>query len=395
MERYLITDKEYISNILDIKKNKELDYYLNKSKIYINKNSLESIKLNKVINFGEDLFNIINNLSIFSKEEDEETIEKQKNFFLRLIDHIKVILKTFIQFMKSFLISSVNFIKYIIKWIQEKSGKHNDLWLKYKDKINQIPYDLSMEGIPFRDNFLTNCERIMEIIEKTPVIRIIEECGINLKGIINLIKQKKQNFLKDVLKIESISFTDPNTILKMYEDFNLFTTSIVKAEIDPKVSHEKQMKEKLNIEFYGKIEVPEKEQINCKKFLNAKNLLSLTNPFINKIKKNMDVLKDVNNKSNQVIIATDLFYKGLNMWNDLFYKQIDEAIEKEEREKTVNFLNLAIKYSKLINLIIVNFKFTIYEVSITAMKFRNQVASMLKAVGAKIEAEMEEQIVFK
>ena len=392
-EKYIITDKDYINNILDIKKNKISDFYLSKTKTWMLRNSLEDIKLNKQYLLGNKLFYILENLHIFTSEE--ESTVKEKNFFLKLIEHIQTIVKTFIQWIKSFIISSVNFVKYVFKWIQEKTGKHNDLWMKYKDLIHKIPYDLSMNGIPFREDFFKNSQRIMEIIDNTPVIKIIEECGVSLKGIANLIKQKKQNFLKDVLKIESISFTNPNTILKMYEDFNLFTTSITKTEIDPKVSHEKQMKEKLNIEFYGKIEVPEKTAINCKKFLTPSNLLALTNPFINQIKKNMNVLKDLNGKITQVVVATELFYKGLSMWNDLFYKQVDEAIDKEERQNTANFLNLAIKYSKLINLIVNNFKFTVYEVSITSMKFRNQVASMLKTVRAKLESDMEEQIVFK
>lgn len=391
MERFIIIDREYVNDIINIKKDKESGYYLYRTNDLIKRNSLESFLFQRDCNYGESLLQVINFFNSYSLEDEEGPTEGQNNWLVRFFKHIKIIFSSFIKFLKTLVMTIVNFVKYVVKWIQEKMRNHNKIYKKYKGIIKDIPYDMTMEAIPFRENFIDNINRLIDTLKKSEIKTIIEESRTSLKQIVDVIKTGK---IFSIVSFDTVNFCDPKYLAKMYEDFLLFTTSIKKAEINPKQSHESQMKEKLNVEFYGRIEVPKKEPINCKKFLTEKNITALLPAYIERLKGLLDMLKDLNIKSNAIILIAETLYKTLDGINDLFFGK-KTPDQKENKKRVSEILDLAVKYTKLVQLIGVNFRLTIYEVVTTGMQYRNQVASMLKKVGAQLESHMEEQIVFK
>lgn len=392
MERFMIIDREYINDIINIKKNKKSDYYLYRTNDLIKRSSLESFIFDRECNFGEGLLQVINHFNSYSLEDGEAApTEGQNNWLVRFFKHVKVIFVSFIKFMKTLVLTIVNFVKYCIKWIQEKMKNHSEIYKKYKSIIKNIPYDMTIDGIPFRDNFVDNLNRLIDTLKKSQMKTIVEEARTSLKIIVDVIKTGK---IFSIVEFDTVNFTDPAYLTKMYEDFLLFTTSMKKAEIDPKQSHEDQMREKLNLEFYGRADVPAKEPINCKKFLTDKNIQVLLPDYLERLKALTAMLKDLNFKSNAIIFIAESLAKSLDAVNDLFYGHKNPD-QKENKKKISHILDLAVKYTKLVQIIGSNFRLTIYEVVMTGMKYRNQVASMLKKVGAQLDSQMEEQVVFK
>lgn len=372
---------------------------------WIDFGSLENMRMKREFKFCESIMTVLNTPYLFTKEDGENNNEGENNFFVKLFKHLANVFKSVINFVKSFFISLANFVKYIIRWIRERSTKHHEIWKKYKDKIKKIPYDLTFEAIPYRDTFVTNSNRLMDKIKRTPLGKVIEEIGINLKEAWKFIRGQGEPkaFLNKVLNIESIKLTDVTKLQDLAIDYFTFAVDIDKA--NEGISIEKQMAEKLNIEFYGTIEKPTKKvAVNCKKFLTPENISVLLPEYIDKIKDVMSFLKEIEKKASVIIVLSNSFYGFFHAFNDLLYKPVKDNISTDEltdkqkaRKQKVELFQILLKYVKLVNMIVTNVKYTSYTVSITAMDYRNTVAKMLQFIGAQVD-EIEsdnKQTIFK
>lgn len=368
--------------------------------------SIEEIRMKREFRFCESIMTVLNTPYLFTKEDGDTNNEGEDNFFVKLFKHLANVFKSVINFIKSFFISLANFIKYIVRWIKERTTKHHEIWKKYKDKIKQIPYDLTYDAIPYRDSFVDNSNRIMDKIKKTPLGKVIEEIGINLKEAWKFIRGQGEPkaFLNKVLNIQSIKLTDITKLQDLAIDYFTFAVDIDKA--NEGVSIEKQMAERLNIEFYGTIDKPTKKvPVNCKKFLTPHNISVLLPDYINKIKDVMSFLKDIEKKAGVIIILSNSFYGFFHAFNDLLYKPVkdnvvsdDDLTDKQKaRKQKVELFQILLKYVKLVNMIVTNVKYTSYTVSITAMDYRQTVANMLKFIGAQVDEEEtnNKQTIFK
>lgn len=394
----IIYDNELVSYYKEIyqNRNKNKDFFYYNCKKYNNLYAFTKRKSD--LTLEEAFLFLKTHTSMFSLEEDipvenevPENNEKEDpykdNFFIKLLKHIKIAIKAVINFIKSFAASSINFIKYVIKWIQEKTTNHSEIYRRYKDLINKVPKTMKIDAINFRKTFYKDSLRLLDLLRDSKLTKIIEEVNFNLKAILDMIKSK--TFEPDKLDIKAANLKDPQVIFDLYEEFQLFMVSLAKidrAKLKENVSVESQMKEKLCIEFFGTLEEPQKGSVLVSEIVTPENCLSLLPAYSNKIKSVVENLKSINGKVSFSITISTGIYKACDIFNDLWLKHAKNKKDKEmsNLNQFQEYIELVIKWSKLINMFIKSVKFSTYFITTWCMNFRLQVANTLKGIGANV-----------
>lgn len=398
----LVYDKDIINEYRNIynKRNYSLEYFRDRAYKYANiMTDIESLfnETESIYEQSNSLYKIKNKYSsesfiygcILSLEDTDadaaaKEVEKGKpNLFIRFFRFLKRIIFGLINFIKSAVISFINWIKYLYAWIKKKLNKDNEFWQKYKDKIREIPPDLTFKGVPYRENIMDELEEVMTILENSRLIRVLEEATkvIELmKQIINI--QNKKTGKITPPKFEALDFGNVNDVLDAYEEFNLFMVSLTKIE-NPNpfknVTSESLMIQKLNMRFYGKETKPEKTEMVLKTFLTPKNLKSLEKSFIDRLEKIGTTLKSYKKKIDSILFTSSKLAVLLESINDTVISQFNDEDNKDP-ESWSEKIRFGLKWYKLVIMIVKNIRITIFHTSTVGLEFSSQVAKGLKIV---------------